>query len=998
MTDININLGVISKDAVKNIQKFAKDAKNAFDRVDKNFQKLGAGLKKAGRNIGDAFKGVGKAIFSIQGAIAGVAAFLAGRAILGGIEAITDAAAVQEDAINQLNTALRLSGDFSEEASQSFQQFATQLQANSKIGDEVALSQLALAKSFGASNEQAKDLVQAAADLSAATGISLDSAVRNLGKTFSGLTGELGEVVPELKTLGAESLKAGGGIDFILQRFGGAALSEINTFSGATAQLSNTFGDLQEELGFVITQNPAVIAAIKTLTGFFQELGVLFQENKEGASGFIETAITGIVKAIPNAIRGIANFVKALETPVTVAFAIGDAFAVVFEKISIAGVLVANNLVTGFKVIETQIRAIVAAGAGALNLIGVVSDETFAKLKQNAFDSGAEVVEGLRVSGEAVKDLFSAPDVDNSDAFQSTLSGLDAIADAAEKTAQAADIAVGKFDDAKAAAGKGVEINIKGGKPLGDAINKDLAKLQLDAAAFAKEVGKAGLNATEAAKFDIGETLGAQLKKIQSFQDKNALSATEAENLRVLAIENANEKILNIEIDANAKGEAERKKALEQANADRLQLLSTIGLAVSEISQAFFGLGSGILDGIKGITDDAQQNIETVGNTLSGAIAPLLDKVVPGLGGIAGSLLSVLSAPPDALAKQIEGFVDAIPQLINRIAENIPTLLTALVEGFIDKVLLAIPEIIDQLAEVVPGLLVALVDAITSPKFINAFIKSAAGFAKALLRVVPQIATSLAEALPVVIQALAAELPSLLIEFANAAGGIILALVEAAPQIIIGLVEALPIFIDALIEALPSISVAFISALVLAAPLLIRALVLAAPQIAFAIVDAIKQSALSIRTAFLDAAREFGPTIAATILDGLRDGVKGIFEGISPGGALSGGGGGGAIGKAVSAVGSATGLFQDGGLVPQGFPNDTFPASLSSGEIVIPRGDTERLSDFLDTQDNNRQTALLGQIASMLGRPQQVATSINVDGTSLADVILELNRSNARLA
>ena len=89
------------------------------------------------------------------------------------------AAQVQEDAINQLNTALALAGDFSIEASQDLQAYASQLQSMTVIGDEAILKQLSLAKAFGASNEQSKKLVEAAIDLSAATGISLDSAVKN---------------------------------------------------------------------------------------------------------------------------------------------------------------------------------------------------------------------------------------------------------------------------------------------------------------------------------------------------------------------------------------------------------------------------------------------------------------------------------------------------------------------------------------------------------------------------------------------------------------------------------------------------------------------------------------------------------------------------------------------------------------------------------------------------------------------------------------------------
>ncbi|MCH9664411.1 MAG: hypothetical protein K0U41_01005, partial [Gammaproteobacteria bacterium] len=109
------------------------------------------------------------------------------------------AASVQEAAVNRLNSSLFQMGDFTEENSKSLQHFASELQAVTRIGDEVTLGQLALAQSMGANVEQSKALVAAAADMSAALGISFESAVRNLSKTLGGVPGRLAELIPEVK-------------------------------------------------------------------------------------------------------------------------------------------------------------------------------------------------------------------------------------------------------------------------------------------------------------------------------------------------------------------------------------------------------------------------------------------------------------------------------------------------------------------------------------------------------------------------------------------------------------------------------------------------------------------------------------------------------------------------------------------------------------------------------------------------------------------------------
>lgn len=194
-----------------------------------------------------------------------------------------DAAAEQEAAFNRLAQSLKVTGEFSQKAIEDFSAFATQLQRTSVFGDEVVISQIAIAKSLGATNEQAKELVQAAANLSATFGGSLEENVFKLGKTLSGLTNrELSKVVPELRSLGEEALKSGEAIRVVNERFSGAASAELNTYAGGTTALKNAFSDLQEEIGSFITNSSTVNTLIKGLTGIFQSLtGAVLNFRKE---------------------------------------------------------------------------------------------------------------------------------------------------------------------------------------------------------------------------------------------------------------------------------------------------------------------------------------------------------------------------------------------------------------------------------------------------------------------------------------------------------------------------------------------------------------------------------------------------------------------------------------------------------------------------------------------------------------------------------------------
>ena len=281
-----------------------------------DFQKSGKEIEKfskqSAKSIGKIESGLGNLA---KGALAAGAAYFTARGLISGIKAVTQAAATQEAAVNDLNTALATAGDFSQEASDDLQAFASELQNTTTVGDETTLKMLALAKTFGVTNDGAKDLVRAATELSAATGKSLESSVTNLGKTFAGLTGELGESLPALRGLSAESLKAGGAVQLVLDRFSGSAAGKLNTFEGATTALGNAFGDLQENIGKAITNSPEVIKFVNVLRGLFIELGAAVGEGDGGIFGGLVNSIVSLTtRLIPAFLRGLRPLGAAIQT------------------------------------------------------------------------------------------------------------------------------------------------------------------------------------------------------------------------------------------------------------------------------------------------------------------------------------------------------------------------------------------------------------------------------------------------------------------------------------------------------------------------------------------------------------------------------------------------------------------------------------------------------------------------------------------------------------
>ena len=129
---------------------------------------------------------------------------------------------------------------------------ASELQSRSLFGDEAIIEQQAYLAALGLSERQINDTIEAAAQLSAALGMDLTSAVKNLAKTYGGMTGKLGESVPALKELTKEQLKAGEAIKFVNDNYKGFAETAAQTGAGALVQLKNKMGDLAEKIGVIL--------------------------------------------------------------------------------------------------------------------------------------------------------------------------------------------------------------------------------------------------------------------------------------------------------------------------------------------------------------------------------------------------------------------------------------------------------------------------------------------------------------------------------------------------------------------------------------------------------------------------------------------------------------------------------------------------------------------------------------------------------------------------
>ena len=221
------------------------------------------GAKKAKEELGGLSGSINK-----MGKAVGIAsaAYFGAQGLISGLGSVIRLAGEQEQAEKKLSFALG-------RTSKALLDQATALQKTTRFGDEATIAQMGFLASIGFTEEKIKEVIPVAMDLAEATGMSLESAVRNTAKTFSGMAGELGELVPQIRELTAEQMKAGDAVKVMGELFEGQASAQAETLTGKLEQTKNAIGDAGESLGellaptVILTANAVAFLSDKLVSG-----------------------------------------------------------------------------------------------------------------------------------------------------------------------------------------------------------------------------------------------------------------------------------------------------------------------------------------------------------------------------------------------------------------------------------------------------------------------------------------------------------------------------------------------------------------------------------------------------------------------------------------------------------------------------------------------------------------------------------------------------------
>lgn len=515
----------------------------------------------------------------------------------------------------------------------------------------------------------------------------------------------------------------------------------------------------------------------------------------------------------------------------------------------------------------------------------------------------------------------------------------------------------------------------KTGKEL-EELQKKAKKLAEEAKAFKEGIfGQFGTQAErEASKAQQA------LQKLSDFEKQGAISTREAYNIRIKIVEDFNSKIEEINKISLEKQQKEAEDAalkarqnIEKAAADPIKFAfeKQTPFTKDEVAASVVGGLSMALKGRQGAID-----------LVSKSIGGVADVLLPGLGGAVAGLAQLLAQGPEATKKFIKEFIKAIPDIIEAISESIPVVVEVLVDTLVNRGGAARIGIAIAKAMALQPVWARLGQEI--------FGKSGNEIGDAIKSGITEGGTNARDGFKEFFTQLGPTIVSAGKEFGrDIQNSIKQAQIGFGPAIKQGFSEFIGTISNFFSQLGPALE-NFVTSLPQA---IFNALLSLFKELANAISQPLSALFQPLNDAITSLTQAFDPLIGA--IESFRDtfSAKGIAS------AVSGGGGG-----LLQQIGSAIGLAK-GGLVyaADGFINrgtDTVPAMLTPGELVVPRDMVGELASFLQRQSPDSagsDTAMLAAILSAVEAPIVVKTEAKVNQNAFADIILQLNRQNARL-
>lgn len=288
-------------------------------------------MDKMQKSIDDFSKTSSKNTNFFTQAVASMTGFLASNAVTSAFNGLksavsalgmalkegADDAAKEEVAMAKLANSMVLAGNYSQEAMSDLNDFASALEYQSGIADDVIVSNLSMLSSLTKLDKEGlKKAQQAAVDLAATINVDLDSATKMVAKGIEGNT----DVFKRYGITIAETKDKTKQLEIVTSALiNGMANAKINTFAGQIQLLGVNFGNLFESISKSFTSNSVVMATLKEINNIINKLNSTVNDSSGTFKTFVADAVMATVqgaKILVNILQFLNNTFEALQVVV----------------------------------------------------------------------------------------------------------------------------------------------------------------------------------------------------------------------------------------------------------------------------------------------------------------------------------------------------------------------------------------------------------------------------------------------------------------------------------------------------------------------------------------------------------------------------------------------------------------------------------------------------------------------------------------------------------
>ncbi len=285
-------------------KKMKSGLEGAVHAVQKDTTKLNKSLRSVSTSMNkmnEHINKIGKSL-PVRLGLAGLAAGFAGLAVK-----MTKMSASQEDIFTRLKFQVESTGAKYSDAKGQIDEFLKSMQATTRYGDTDMAPVLGQITQLTGSLDKGFVGAKLAADMAASKLFDMNTAARYVAMAMQGNVEMLGRYIPELRTSAglvnknmSASQKWQIAQKLLMEKFGGAAQSDLMTFNGVLKQMRNYIGDVFERFGDIVTQNFA-----GTIRGWTSSVQNFIQ------SGQLEKWALGVtqkVKSLYHIVSGLLKF------------------------------------------------------------------------------------------------------------------------------------------------------------------------------------------------------------------------------------------------------------------------------------------------------------------------------------------------------------------------------------------------------------------------------------------------------------------------------------------------------------------------------------------------------------------------------------------------------------------------------------------------------------------------------------------------------------------